>query len=75
MVIWVFIDLVANSLNLCILGKLYKDQSGEFIHRNWGLKGYCLNLSYTDLLINFLVYHETNSGSVPAVLRALWNFF
>ena len=53
MVIWVFIDLVANSLNPCILGKLYKDQSGEFIHRNWGLKGYCLNLLYTDLLINF----------------------
>ena len=48
-----FIDLVANSLNPCILGKLYKDQSGEFIHRNWGLKGYCLNLLYTDLLINF----------------------
>ena len=29
-VIWVFIDLVVNSLNLCILGKLYED------HALWG---------------------------------------
>ena len=53
MVIWVFIDVVANSLNFCILGKLYEDQSGELIRRNWDLKGYWLNLLYTDLLTNF----------------------